>query len=318
MAYVCLLYPLAIAARLIVRFFMTLRTYPWPQALYLSEIEEDVHGLKVWDKWKHADNIMRGETCVECMPIITPTYPAMNSSFSVSLATRDTLLEEFKIAEECCKTILNSTSHHPTEWAKLLMPYAFFHIQRNFLKIEIFAESLIQLKKWAGFVHSRVKNLTNDIQHFVVVRPWPRAFHDLDNKGNPKVTYYLGISQRRVSFPSLCPSKHCSSRTINLTIPVKHFKSSLKHNHIRTDTMNISIHNPGREELDRRKRHSEPITSSISKYIRLVSSRLIGLELENSLTSRKHPYFKKKFLDTFMELFLVYHYTNRVKPYTIG
>ena len=39
------------------------------------------------------------------MPIITPSYPAMNSTVKANFATREVLLGEFIIGEIVCKVI---------------------------------------------------------------------------------------------------------------------------------------------------------------------------------------------------------------------
>lgn len=259
MAYTCILYPKASTTRLLLRFFRTLRSFPWPQALYLCEVQEDSVGLKVWDKWKHADDIMKGDPRAECMPIITPAYPAMNSSFSVSLATREVLLEEFIFAENVCK-ILSTNVSCPAEWANLLTPYPFFTTFKNFLKIEVSAVNYEELKKWDGFVQSRIRNLTNEIQPYVKVRPWPRVYHGFTSNGGPRMTHFIGISKRRYlkflkkPFSQL---KNCRKK-IKLGDPVDRFKTLINKNPGKTESMQVKILKPKMNELPEHLRN--PVT----------------------------------------------------------
>ena len=63
----------------------------------LCEIEEGTLGLPVWDPRRNP----RDRT--HLMPIITPAYPCMNSSYNVSTSTLRVMTEQFETGNEVCK-----------------------------------------------------------------------------------------------------------------------------------------------------------------------------------------------------------------------
>lgn len=63
----------------------------------LCPIEEDDLGFLVWDprKW--------GRDRTHLMPIITPAYPCMNSSYNVSASTLRVMVEQFHFGNKVCE-----------------------------------------------------------------------------------------------------------------------------------------------------------------------------------------------------------------------
>lgn len=59
----------------------------------------------------------------------------------------------------CFRTqeVLAKGGAEPVDWGRLLEPFAFFDSYKNFLRVEVTAASDGDLKKWDGFVHSRLK-----------------------------------------------------------------------------------------------------------------------------------------------------------------
>jgi len=192
-AYVCKLYPKATASVLVSRFFKVYTSWPWPTPIMLRPIEKDASlAMPVWDPREN------GRDRSHLMPIITPAYPAMNSSYNVSDCTLEVMKAEFKRGDEVCSEILAGTTDDNSKeeekknvgdneggatkqqqgsyWGKLLEPVQFFQGFKHFLQIEVIASSKEDFEIWEGWVHSRMRLLIKSAGMMVDVRPWPKAF----------------------------------------------------------------------------------------------------------------------------------------------
>jgi hypothetical protein len=83
------------------RFFKVYTHWQWPLPVMLCDIEEDAGlGLRVWDARKNPGDRSH------LMPIITPAYPSMNSSYNVTDSTLTLMMEQFSTADTLCGTLL--------------------------------------------------------------------------------------------------------------------------------------------------------------------------------------------------------------------
>lgn len=98
-ARICQLYPNALPNMLVSRFFRVYSQWRWPNPVMICAIEKGSLGLDIWDPIKNFKD--RGHL----MPIITPAYPSMNSSYNVSSSTLWIMTEEFKRGHNICEVI---------------------------------------------------------------------------------------------------------------------------------------------------------------------------------------------------------------------
>lgn len=96
-ARICQLYPNALPNMLVSRFFRVYTQWHWPNPVLLCAIEEGSLGLQVWDPRRNPKDRFH------LMPIITPAYPCMNSSYNVSSSTLRIMTEEFQRGNEICE-----------------------------------------------------------------------------------------------------------------------------------------------------------------------------------------------------------------------
>ncbi|CAL5350247.1 unnamed protein product [Camellia sinensis] len=123
-ARICQLYPNALPSMLVSRFFRVYNLWRWPNPVMLCPIQEGSLGLPVWDPRKNFRDRQH------LMPIIKPGYPCMNSSYNVSTSTLRVMMDEFQRGNEICEDRY------------------------------IAAKNDDDLRKWKGWVGSRIRQLT--------------------------------------------------------------------------------------------------------------------------------------------------------------
>uniref|UniRef100_A0ACD5ZMM0 Uncharacterized protein n=3 Tax=Avena sativa TaxID=4498 RepID=A0ACD5ZMM0_AVESA len=188
-ARICQLYPNAVPSMLVSRFFRVFTQWQWPNPVMLCAIENDDLGFSVWDPRKNIRDRLH------VMPIITPGYPCMNSSYNVSTNTLRVIMEQFKIGNKICQEIdLNKAS-----WAVLFEPLNFFEAYTKYLVVDIVADDDDDLRLWKGWVESRLRQLTlkieRDTKGMLQCHPYPCEY------ANPSVqcahcSFFMGLSRK--------------------------------------------------------------------------------------------------------------------------
>ncbi|PKA65324.1 poly(A) polymerase [Apostasia shenzhenica] len=189
-ARICQLYPNAVPSMLVPRFFRVYTQWRWPNPVMLCAIEEDELGFPVWDPRKNP----RDRT--HLMPIITPAYPCMNSSYNVSTSTLRVMSEQFHFGNRICEDIeLNKAS-----WNALFEPYHFFEAYKNFLQVDIVAADTDDLRIWKGWVESRLRQLTlkieRDTSGMLQCHPYPNEYID-NSRRCAHGAFFMGLQRKQ-------------------------------------------------------------------------------------------------------------------------
>ena len=118
-------------------------------------------GYKVWDAKTAAPT--------EMMPIITPAYPAMNSTFSISRQTQQIMLEEIVKADKILTGLEPRLHLGDGEnngggrlFAQLFTPSDFFISYPHYLALTIVSPTPAELDSWGDFLKSRLRRLVSD------------------------------------------------------------------------------------------------------------------------------------------------------------
>ncbi|KAK1555093.1 hypothetical protein Q3G72_021759 [Acer saccharum] len=188
-ARVCQLYPNAIPSMLVSRFFRVYTMWRWPNPVMLCAIEEAELGFSVWDPRKNP----RDKT--HHMPIITPAYPCMNSSYNVSTSTLRVMMDQFQYGNKICEDVeLNKA-----QWSSLFEPYLFFESYKNYLQVDIIAEDADDLRAWRGWVESRLRQLTLMIERDTFGKlqchPYPQEYVD-SSKPCAHCAFFMGLQRK--------------------------------------------------------------------------------------------------------------------------
>ncbi|KAJ8548257.1 hypothetical protein K7X08_030726 [Anisodus acutangulus] len=192
-ARICQLYPNAAPSMLVSRFFRVYSLWRWPNPVLLCPINEGSLGLAYWDPRRNFKDRQH------LMPIITPAYPCMNSSYNVSTSTLRVMTEEFHRGNEICEAI----EANKVSWGSLFEPFPFFEAYRNYLRIDIATESEDDMMKWKGWVESRIRLLTLKIERdtagVLQCHPHPGEFSD---KSKPfHHSYFMGLRRKQGTNP---------------------------------------------------------------------------------------------------------------------
>uniref|UniRef100_A0A803N4A6 polynucleotide adenylyltransferase n=1 Tax=Chenopodium quinoa TaxID=63459 RepID=A0A803N4A6_CHEQI len=189
-ARVCQLYPNAIPSMLLSRFFRVYTQWRWPNPVMLCPIEEEDLGFPVWDPRKNP----RDRT--HHMPIITPAYPCMNSSYNVSTSTLRVMMEQFEHGNKICQDIELTKA----QWSTLFEPYLFFESYKNYLQVDIVADDADDLLAWKGWVESRLRQLTLKIERdtfgMLQCHPYPYEFVDT-SKECAHCAFFMGLQRKQ-------------------------------------------------------------------------------------------------------------------------
>ncbi|GAB9468901.1 polymerase [Globisporangium polare] len=149
------LYPTAAPSTLLLRFFMVLANWKWPLAIQLCKTHDAKLGLEIW-------NANSGNNRYQVMPILTPAYPSMNSSFNVSTHTLAVMKDEFKRALGIVQDILNKGG---ADWSPLFDPSDFFAVHQHYLAVDVYTESEDEEQAWCGFCESRIRKLVESLAY---------------------------------------------------------------------------------------------------------------------------------------------------------
>jgi len=115
--------------------YYRLRRWTTDNPIFLGEIKNnrDEIGFPIDSRitcWSPEDNDKSA-----CFPIITPAFPSMNSTFNVSLITRNVIITELEKGMEITKHIMEKKINNKITWNRLFKKFPFFKAYQHFIQI---------------------------------------------------------------------------------------------------------------------------------------------------------------------------------------
>ncbi|KAI5967962.1 PAP1 [Candida margitis] len=154
-ARICQLYPNAVSAVIVEKFFNIYTKWNWPQPVLLKAIEDGPLQVRVWNPrlYPH-DRLHR-------MPVITPAYPSMCATHNITSSTQKVITHELMRGSEVMKNILEGQK----TWFDLFERHDFFHKYRFYLcVVAATSDSAEEHHKWHGFVESKLRQLVMKLE----------------------------------------------------------------------------------------------------------------------------------------------------------
>lgn len=168
-ARTCQLYPNAVAATLVHKFFLVFSRWKWPNPVLLKHPENKNLRFSVWDPRVNAADRYH------LMPIITPAYPQQNSTFNVSESTKKVILNEFNRGMSTTDEIMLGRA----KWERLFEAPSFFYTYRHFIVLLVNSKTAEDHLEWCGLVESKIRLLIGNLernQHISLAHVNPKCF----------------------------------------------------------------------------------------------------------------------------------------------
>ena len=170
-ARVCQLYPHAVGATIVNKFFNVMKAWKWPTPVMVKEIEKNSGKERVWNP-----AIYPGDK-KNLMPIITPAYPSMCTTYNVSKSGKAVLLRELERGSK----ITNDIFINKAKWSDLFVKHTFFTEDHKYYRRVIASSTNPEAAKaWSGMVESKVRILVNQLEllsdQISLARPFTKGY----------------------------------------------------------------------------------------------------------------------------------------------
>ncbi|XP_013887935.1 poly(A) polymerase gamma isoform X2 [Austrofundulus limnaeus] len=214
-ARTCQLYPNAVAATLVHKFFLVFSKWEWPNPVLLKQPEDSNLNLPVWDPRVNPSDRYH------LMPIITPAYPQQNSTYNVSTSTRTIMTEEFKHGLSVTDEILQGKA----EWSKLFEPPNFFQKYKHYIVLTASASTEENHLEWIGLVESKIRVLVGNLERnefITLAHVNPQSFPGSKENSNENKfvsMWFIGIIFKKV--------ENADGVNIDLTFDIQSFTDTV-------------------------------------------------------------------------------------------
>ncbi|BET00459.1 polymerase [Nesidiocoris tenuis] len=256
-ARTCQLYPNAVAATLVHKFFLVFSQWKWPQPVLLKQPDNVNLGFTVWDPRVTVSDRYH------LMPIITPVYPQQNSTFNVSTSTRTIMQNAFNEGLAITDDILLGK----LSWEKLFEIPIFFTKYKHFIVLIASSANQEEHLEWCGLIESKVRHLVGNLernQHIMLAHVNPENYSappsDAETSAASTSMWFIGLVFKKLE-----------NLNVDLTYDIQSFTTSVHRQAVQSkmikETMKIEARHVKRKQL------SAYLPASILKREKKVGSR---------------------------------------------
>ena len=254
-AKICQLYPEYAAAKLLERFFFIYSLWIWEEMPVLLEplknnIETAPNPKLLQFQWD--EKAEKTE-----MSIITPAFPCMNSSHTVSITTSQIIRNCFRKGFKTIRAIRNKQK----EWDSLFEKTKFFEKFPKFLEISIVAKvDQGDFLVWRGHYESRLRKFIRILENLkyhkvITFQLNPNGVERKDEEFPFCFSYYIGI---KISEDNSNHAKLLGLKEIDLDSAVRTFLDTVVQSHsIIPEHLNTRVRIVDKGELDTAKKPKE-------------------------------------------------------------
>nr|AZQ56677.1 poly A polymerase [Suhomyces emberorum] len=169
-ARICQLYPNAVSAVIVEKFFQIYSQWSWPQPVLLKQIEDGPLQVRVWNPRLYQQDRQHK------MPVITPAYPSMCATHNITASTQKVIMEEFKRGMSIMQDIVSGKK----SWSDLLQRHEFFHKYKFYLCVVAATQSNYEEHlQFSGMVESKLRLLVQKleaVEGVELAHPFVKAF----------------------------------------------------------------------------------------------------------------------------------------------
>jgi len=182
-AHVCQLYPmLRSPVQMIRRFFCLYARWCFEPSVpvMLTAPYSTRMGLEVWYPQRR-----------HLAPVLTPSYPCLNSTHNVSFTTRRIIRAELRRAAD-----LFAKDGAAWPGVEAADPIGFFLLYKHYIDIVVASESHQTQLAWLGYVESKLRHLFRNWHQVesIIAHPFARSYREPNSAAGPVVDhFYIGI-----------------------------------------------------------------------------------------------------------------------------
>lgn len=184
-ARICQLYPNAVSAVIVQKFFNIYTKWNWPQPVLLKPIEDGPLQVRVWNPRLYPHDRQHR------MPVITPAYPSMCATHNITSSTQKVILKEIARGSEIMDRIVSGEA----SWSALLQRHTFFHDYKFYLcVVGATLGTDEEHHKWSGLIESKLRILVQKLEvseGIALAHPYVKSFTSSFHLGSHTVEEVL-------------------------------------------------------------------------------------------------------------------------------